>query len=321
MIVRPRVIAFLSSLALLALANPVFDFIASSFSRMDVPSTGTVNIPASAKWRIPSLPRGSFDKFQIVFVQDNPVITTSVVQMNFTPGQTEGMISFTPTRTGLDTSAQVGGDITITEPSPHESTTQAEARTSTNTILLTSQPFGPTSTTDSESTPVATYSSTTTVASSSPGILTPNPHGATRRSRLLGVILGTTLGLLFVLASIALYVRYQKSSNHLWIGVFFARKRVERTESISPYIHSAAEKSGSRKDRSNPVSNTPHIPESDGATAGRDEGENEEALGEESKIDEVVVYHDDSEWRTRLQAGRVRVLEMPPRYDSVWRES
>ncbi|KAK7020256.1 hypothetical protein VNI00_017748 [Paramarasmius palmivorus] len=153
MIICPRIIAFLSSLALLALANPLFDLIASSLSRMVVPSTGTVNIPASANWRIPGLPGVSFDKFQIVFVQEKPDFTSSVIQTNFTPGQTEGTITFTATRTGvyhlevsgLGASARLGRDITITEPS----STQAETQTSTNTISSTSQPVGPISTNDS----------------------------------------------------------------------------------------------------------------------------------------------------------------------------
>ncbi|KAK7030323.1 hypothetical protein VNI00_014180 [Paramarasmius palmivorus] len=332
MIVRPRIIAFLSSLAfvalanhisdslaLVALANPISDFIAS-FSNIDVPSTGTVNIPASSKWRLTGLPPFPFDKFQFVFVQDDPVITSSIIEMNYRRGQTEGTITFTPTRAGIyhlevsgfSESSKLGEDIIITE----ASTTQAETHTSTNTLLSTSPPAGPTSTTGSESTPVATYPSTTTVASNSPGIPTANSHDATPRSRL-GVILGTTLGLLFVLSAIALYIWYRKVLNHMWAGAF---KRAERIESISPYTYSS-EKNGSRKEHLNLVSNAPHVPESHGATTGQNEGGDEEALREESTIDEVVVYHDDSEWRTRQRAGRVRVLEMPPRYDSVWQES
>ncbi|KAK7021749.1 hypothetical protein VNI00_017297 [Paramarasmius palmivorus] len=188
MIIRPGIIAFLSSLALLAVANPVFDFIASSLSHMAIPSTGTVNIPASAKWRIPGFLRGSFDEFQIVFVQENPVITSSVIQTNFTPGQTEGVITFTATTAGVyhlevsgfGASAQLGENIIITEPS----TTQ----TSTS-------PPGPTST-SSEATPVMT------------GMPTPK-----QPTSLLGAILGTILGLIVIIAAISLYLWFRRSSN------------------------------------------------------------------------------------------------------------
>ncbi|KAK7021746.1 hypothetical protein VNI00_017294 [Paramarasmius palmivorus] len=313
MIIRPRVIAFLSSLALVALATPVLDFIASSLSNIDVPSTGTVNVPTSAKWRFPGLPGFSFDNIQIIFVKDSPVITSSVIEMNSKPDQTDGTIPFTATRTGIyhleasgfGTSARLGGKITMTEPS----TTQAETYTLTNTIFSTSQPAGPRSTADSEATPVATYSSTTAVASSSPEIPTANPHNTTPRSRL-SVILGTTLGLLFVLAAIAIYVWYRRS---------FAGKRAERTDPISPYTYSS-EKNGSRKDRLNPGSNAPHVPESHGATTGQNEGEDEEVIGEESTLDQVVVYHYDIERRPHQRTGHVRVSEMPPSYHSEWRE-
>ncbi|KAK7015579.1 hypothetical protein VNI00_019061 [Paramarasmius palmivorus] len=332
MIIRPKLIAFLSSLALVALANPIFESIAH-LSKIDVPSTGTVNIPASARWRIPGPSGLSFDKLQFLFVQDDPLFISSVIETNYKPKQTEGTIPFTATRAGTYhleicgpvAPARLGGNITMTEPryevlvNPqyhstdminfHESITQAETFTPTNTVLSTSQPVVPTSTTDSEATPVATYSSTTTVASSSPEIPTANPHNTTPRSRL-SVILGTTLGLLFVLAAIAIYVWYRRS---------FAGKRAERIESISPYTYSS-EKNGSRKERLNPVSNTPHVLETHGATTGQNEGEDEGVVREENTLDQVVVYHYDIERRPQQRTGHVRVSEMPPSYHSVWRE-
>ncbi|KAK7021748.1 hypothetical protein VNI00_017296 [Paramarasmius palmivorus] len=327
MIIRPRVIAFLFSLAFLALADPFFDFVLSSL--MVVPSTATVNIPAIVKWKNPSPPMFPFNKFQIIFVQDSPVTTSSVIEMDHKLGQTEGTIPFTATRagrtyhleaSGYGTSARVEGNITVTEPryevlvNPqyhpinminfHGSTTQTDTFTSENSIPSTSQPVGPTSTTFSEAIPVAT-----TVASGSPEIPTANPHDTTPRSRI-GVIFGTTIGLLFGLAAIAIYVWYQRS---------FAGKRAEHTDHVSPYTYSS-EKNGSRKERLNLVSNAPHIPESHGATTGQNEGEDEEVIGEESTLDHVVVYHYDSERRPHQRTGHVRVLEIPPSYHSEWRE-
>ncbi|KAK7030324.1 hypothetical protein VNI00_014181 [Paramarasmius palmivorus] len=164
-----KVIAPSASLVPSALENPALDFIASFISNIDVPSTGTVNVPVSAHWKIPDLPPLPFDEIQIILVQDKPIDASSTIDKNYKPGQTEGVITFTPTRTGtyhlevsgFSTSARLGNDITITDPS-----TPAETQTQTNTMSSISSTPEPHSTDDSLATTITTAAILPTVISS-----------------------------------------------------------------------------------------------------------------------------------------------------------
>ncbi|KAK7015580.1 hypothetical protein VNI00_019062 [Paramarasmius palmivorus] len=173
-----KVIALSCSLVLSALGSPTLDFIASFISNIVVPSTGTVNIPVSAKWKIPSflnLPPPSYDGIQIILVQDKPIDASSTIDKNYKPGQTEGVIEFTPTRTGTYhlevsgflVSTRIGNDITITDPS-----TQIETQAQTNTMSSISYTLEPHSTDNS-------LAATITTAAILPSVISPTVASTT----------------------------------------------------------------------------------------------------------------------------------------------
>ncbi|KAK7020711.1 hypothetical protein VNI00_017611 [Paramarasmius palmivorus] len=233
-----ELIILLSCLASSSFAN-LLDTFVSKLSNIDIPSTGTVNVPANATWKIPRLLPLDYKVIQIVFVQDKPIATSNVIKKDYEPGDTAGTISFTATRAGtydlavaaFRKSARLGGDITITE----QSTTQIETLSQTSMILSSSEQTpvgsvspttstqsssmasistsnvirGPTPTPTAQSTTVQTQTSVSQATSAAPSQPASDSDG---NSRLLGAILGAVLGAIAVVAAILLYRRYRRTS-------------------------------------------------------------------------------------------------------------